>query len=354
MQMIRLTTDKKEFERTYALPRHFKLTDDFRYWPDEVTSFVNLSMSREVPLASMRRKGFKPVDAAELLSLLMYDVLVFQIALQGIGKPVNDVETADSNWLAFRGYFRCVYAAWLSAELKAVLNMKCTHFDEEGVGQSIKVMLDAVPDDFTNPGVFGAVGANARRVEFGGASRVFCQQCTPFEDHLRANGYADLPPAVGVATDLFNALSGFCTFVDMGLSVLTFAQNHPIPPKYQIDDFQKKDNAYWTALSCGSFFVAKTALSFLTKGVRGVKIASAPSALKMPSKKLLNKAALDELTEEIISSFVNISFVPKQTGFLNKATELYNTTNADISAFIGSRAYDDWGFRYAFGGQNDK
>ena len=337
-----LSGAKQKFTGSYAMPNHFKLRDDYRFWPDEITSFVDLSMTREVPIATTRKQGFTPsIDAAELLALLMYDIQVFSIAIEGIGEPINEAEREDANYLAFRGYFRCVYAAWLSAELRAVLNME-THGQLTNYVQHITVKLNSVEDDFSNPGPLGHVEANHRRLLYGGASRTFCQTGNVFETYLKRHGHDSLPPIYGVATDIYSTLNTFKLYTFMGPSIIKVSK-----------DDERHSHDYWLAHAQGAFFVLKTALSFLTKGVRGIKPFSAPSFLKMPQQKSLNKDALDDLRDEITSSFVDLSFVQKWGELHAKAIDLFNMGTFDRKQFE-SDEYNDYGIRYGFEVNNDE
>lgn len=345
---------KTQFTNRFAMPKRFNLRDDYRFWPDEINAFVNLSMSREVPIATTRKQGFSPsIDAAELLALLMYDIQVFSVAIEGIGEPINEAEKADANYLAFRGYFRCVYAAWLSAELKATLSFR-PHFGGE---QTITATLNSINDDFTLPGLLGHVEANHRRITMGGASRVFCESGKVFENYLINHGYKDLPPIHMVATDIYNTLNGLSLHMFEKL-ILISSINKKTKDGFH-DDEEKRfvplliDTFFADAQ--GAFFVLKTALSFLTKGIIGIKTITAPSCLKMPAQKTLCKKDMDSLKDEITSSFIDLSFVQTANVLQSKALDIFNpgTFTPETFGISASRFTDlvkDYGIRYNFDG----
>jgi hypothetical protein len=283
----------------------------------------------------------------------MYDILVFTIAIEGIGDPINEAEKADANYLAFRGYFRCVYAAWLSAELKATLSFK-PHFGGE---QTIIATLNSVNDDFTLPGMFGYFEANNRRITTGGASRVFCESGKVFEDYLMNHGYKELPPIHTVATDIYNSLSGLnlCIFEKL-MCVRSIKQKTK-------NGFRDDDEKRFIPLLIDSlladaqaaFFVLKTALSFLTKGISGIKTITATSCLKMPAKKTLCKIEIDNLKDEITSSFIDLSFVQTVNVLQSKALDIFNpgTFNPETFGLDATKFADlvnDYGIRYNFDG----
>lgn len=269
-------------------------------------------------------KSWNGIGPCEVLWTLYMNAAITARIVDFFGKTQTEQDEHNLFVAASRGLMQCVYAAWLSVELNAQIELN-RDVKVEGVevgDVGFKVDLNKTRTTFTD--IYTAF----EQTWTGAAPAAFFDISRPFYEALARLDRA--APAVTLTHAMFRAIHTLRSDEDFQFRAYTNDKH--------ADD---RTRAWYLSRAQGASYLRKLIVEYMTKGMSGVLPKKPTRGLKLPGPRSLNQSELSELKKSVATTIERGRLPVDVFELEDKAQHLFNPDPFTEFRFWNCRITDD-------------